>query len=63
MRGAIELPDVHDVTLILQHRRLIVINVKVVRRGEDGHDGWETRRLRFPVHPVTIGHRVSISAI
>ena len=39
MRGAIELSDVHDIALILEHRRLVIIDVKVVRCGEDGHDG------------------------
>ena len=52
MRGAVELPDVHDVALILQHGRLVVINVKVVRSGEDGHDGGEACCFGFAVHAV-----------
>lgn len=31
---------------------LVVINVEVVGRAEDGDQRWEARRLRFPVHAV-----------
>ena len=47
-----ELPDVHDVVLVLQHRRLVVVDVEVVRGAEDGHDAREGRGPSLPIHPV-----------
>lgn len=52
MRSAIELPDVKDVTLVLEDSRLVVVTVEVVRAREEGHDGWKTCRPRLPVHPI-----------
>ena len=34
--GAVELADVHDVVLVLEYGRLVVVHVQVVRGGEDG---------------------------
>jgi hypothetical protein len=31
MRGAIELPDIEDITFILENSRLVVVTIKVVR--------------------------------
>jgi len=31
MRSTVELSDVHHIVLILEHRRLVVVDVKVVR--------------------------------
>ncbi len=52
MRRAVELPDVHNIVFIFQYGRLVVINVEVVRRREDGHDTWEPSRPSLTVHPV-----------
>jgi len=52
MWRAVELPDVHYIALILQHGRLVVVDVQIVRSTEDSHDGWETGRLRLPIHPI-----------
>jgi SepF-like predicted cell division protein (DUF552 family) len=53
VRRAVELADVHDVVLVLEHGGLVVVNVEVVGRREDRHDGGETGRLRLAVHAVT----------
>lgn len=53
MRRAVELPDVHNVVLILKHRSLVVVYVEVVGRTEDGHDTGETGGPCFPIHSVT----------
>jgi hypothetical protein len=52
MGSAIELPDVKDVTLVLEDSCLVVVTVEVMRAREEGHDGWETCRPRLPVHPI-----------
>jgi hypothetical protein len=36
----------------LDHRRLVIVHVEVVGRGEERHHGREPRRLRLAVHPV-----------
>lgn len=41
-----------NVMLIKRCSNLVVINVEVVGRAEDGDQRWEARRLRFPVHAV-----------
>jgi hypothetical protein len=48
-----ELPDVHDVVLVLQDSSLVVVHVQVVWRAEDGHDTWETCRPSLSVHAVS----------
>lgn len=52
MRGAVELPDVHHVILVLQHGRLIVVHIKVVGGAKDGHHAGESRRPGLPVHAI-----------
>jgi hypothetical protein len=52
MGGAIELPDIKDITLVLEDGRLVVVTIEVVRARKEGHDGWEACRPRFSVHPV-----------
>lgn len=54
MRRAVELPDIHDVALILQYRSLIVVDVQIVRCGEDRHDRREPCCLRFPIHSIAM---------
>ena len=53
MWGAVELPDVHDITFVLEHRSFVVIHVKVVGGREDGHDRGEASRLCFAVHAIS----------
>jgi len=52
MGSAIELPDVKDITFILEDSRLVVVTIEVMRAREEGHDGWETCCPRLTVHPV-----------
>jgi hypothetical protein len=47
-----ELPDIHDVVLILQHRSLVIIHIQIVRRAEDCHHTWETGSPSLAVHAV-----------
>lgn len=54
MGSAIELPDVKDITLVLEDSCLVVVAVEVMGAREEGHDGWETCRPRLPVHPIAI---------
>lgn len=51
--GAVKLPNIHNVTFIFQHRGLVVINVKVVRRRENSHNGGEARRFCLAIHAVS----------
>ena len=48
-----ELTNVHDIVLVLQDSSLVVVNIKVVGRREDGHDRWESGRACLSVHSVT----------
>ena len=52
MRCAIELSNVHDVILILQNRRFVVVNVEVIRSTEYGHDTGESCRPGLPIHAI-----------
>lgn len=52
MRRAIELPDVHDVALVFQDSGLVIIDIKVVGGGEDGHDGRKAGRFCLAVHAI-----------
>ena len=52
MRRAVELSNVHHVVLVLQDRRLVVVDVEVVGRREDGDERREPRSLALAVHPV-----------
>jgi hypothetical protein len=38
----VELPDAEHVRLVLDHRRLVVIDVQIIRRREQSHDARET---------------------
>ena len=53
VRCAVELPDVHDVVLVFEDGGLVIVNVEVVRRTEDGHDTGETSGPCFPIHSVS----------
>ena len=54
MRGAIELPNVHHVGLVLENRRLIVIHVEIVRCRENCHHRRKSSCLGLAVHAVPI---------
>jgi hypothetical protein len=49
MGRVVELPDVHDIVLVLENRGLIAVDVEVVRRAEDCNDGGETCSERTPL--------------
>ena len=53
MRCAIELPNVHDVVLVLENGSLVVVDVEVVWSTKDSHDAGEAGGPRLPVHAVT----------
>jgi hypothetical protein len=53
VRSAIELPNVHDIALVLENGSLVVVDVKIVGCTEYGHDGRKARCLGFPVHAVS----------
>lgn len=53
MGCTVELPNVHDVILVLENSSLVVVYVEVVRRTEDGHDTGETSSPCFPIHSVS----------
>ncbi len=38
MRRAIELSNVHDIVLVFQNSRLVVVHVQVIRCREDGNN-------------------------
>jgi len=60
MGGAIELPDVQDITLVLENSRFVVVTIEIVRAREESHDRWETCCPRLSVHPIAkITARVS----
>lgn len=52
--GRVELTDVEHVALVFQDGGLVVIDIKVIRSGEEGHDGGEARGSSLPVHPVPV---------
>jgi len=52
MWGAIELSDVHNVILILQHRGFVVIDVQIIWSREDGHDGRKLCCSSLAVHAI-----------
>ena len=52
VRGAVKLPDVHDIAFILKYSSFVVVNIEVVWGGEDSHDRRESSCLRFAIHAV-----------
>lgn len=52
MRSAVELPNVHDIALVLEHGRFVVVDVEVVGGREDGHDRGEACRFRLAIHAI-----------
>lgn len=52
MRGAVELPDIHHVVLVLQNRGLVVVHIEVVWSAKDGHHTRESCCSSLPVHAV-----------
>lgn len=48
-----KLSNVHDIILILQHRRFIIIHIQIVGRRKDGHDTGESSGFGLSVHSVT----------
>ena len=54
MWHAVKLPDAEHVRLVLDHRRLVVVDVEVIWRREKGHDARESRLATLAVHAVPI---------
>lgn len=52
MRSAVELSDVHNVILVLQHSCLVVVYIQVIRSTEDGHDTGEASGASLAVHAI-----------
>lgn len=52
MGCAVKLPNIHDVVLILENRSLVVVNIEIIRRAENGHHAWKTRGSSFPIHSI-----------
>ncbi len=48
-----KLPNVHHVVLVLQHGRLVVVDIQVIGRAEDGHDARKPRCSRLAIHPIS----------
>lgn len=48
-----ELSNVHNIILVLQDSRLIVIHIKIIGRRENRHHTWESSSLCLPIHAVT----------
>ena len=58
MWHVVELPDAEHVRFILNYRRLVVIDVQIIRRREQCHDARESRLAALAVHAIptfTIG--------
>ena len=53
MRGAVELSNVHNIVLVLQHSRFVVVDIEVVGSAEDCHHTRESSRPRLPVHAIS----------
>lgn len=47
-----ELTNVHDIVLVLENSRLVVIHIEVVGCTKNGHDTREASRPGLPVHAV-----------
>jgi hypothetical protein len=54
MWRAVELPDIHDVTFVFEHRRFVVVNIEVIWSREDSHDGREACRFGFAIHAISV---------
>ena len=52
VRRRVELANVHDVVLVLHDRRLVLVDVEIVRRGEDGDQRGKTGLGGLFVHPI-----------
>lgn len=52
MRSAIELPYVHDITLVFEHGRFVVVHIKIVWRTKNCHNGGESGDFRLAIHPI-----------
>lgn len=53
MRGAVELPDIHDVAFVLEDGSFVVVDIKIVGGGEDGHNGWKPSCFRLSIHAIS----------
>lgn len=53
MRSAVELSDVHDIVLVLEHGGFVVVDIEIIGCREDGHDTGETRCPSLSIHSVT----------
>lgn len=52
MRGAVELPNVHDVVFILQNGGFVVVYIQIVRSAENGHDTGKPCSASLAIHAV-----------
>jgi hypothetical protein len=50
--SAVELPDIHDIVFVLQNSGFIVVHVKIIWRGKDGHDCRELGCSSFAIHAI-----------
>jgi len=53
MRSAIKLPDVHDIIFVFQDSGLVVVDIKIIWSGKDGHHRWKLRCSCFAIHTVS----------
>ena len=51
---SVGLPDAEHVRIVLDHRRLVVIDIEVIRCREMSHDARESRFAALTVHAVPI---------
>lgn len=54
MWRAVELSYIHCIVLVLQHRRLVVIDIKVVGSREYGYESRKAGILGFLVHAKSV---------
>lgn len=54
MWHVVELPDAEHVRFVLNYRRLVIIDVQIVRRGEQCHDARESRLAALAIHAIPV---------
>jgi hypothetical protein len=52
----VELPDAEHVRLVFDHRRLVVINVQIIRRREECHHAREPCLAALAIHAIPINN-------
>lgn len=53
MRGAIELPNVHDIVLVFQYCRFIVVHIQIIRCRENSHNSRKLSGSSFAIHAIS----------